>query len=89
MRSSTTPNATERDTLTSPPKLATSGEKNHTCAYTQAGKCHFRAHGHSHFASLEPFHNTTTYCDTGHFYDHSQKIIKPMALNLAEAGIPS
>ena len=43
------------------------GRENHAGGHTETGKSHLRTHGQGGFTTLEPFHNTTAYSDTGHF----------------------
>ena len=42
--------------------------EDHTRAHTETGKRHFRAHGHGHLASLEPFHDSTAHRNAGHLH---------------------
>ena len=88
MQSSTTPKATERETLTSPPSLAKNGEKIiHVATPRRAS------------AISEPIANAISR-PLNHFTiprltvmpaisTPQPKIMKPMAATLAEAGMPS
>ena len=88
MQSSTTPKATERDTLTTPPNLATNGEKIIQVATPR------RANAISDpmaSAISRPLNHFTIPRETviPAISVPQPKSMKPMAANLAEAGIPS
>ena len=88
MMSSTTPKATERDTLTSPPKLATRGEnimhvptpRRASAISEPIAMAISRPLNHLTMPRLTVMPAIST---------PQPKIMKPMALNLADAGMPS